>query len=115
MIFLYKKVRKMLCLLMPPNGRTRLIPLFVVHVKFGQEGARAKARMLRTPTVSVPEKPTRVLTGAQLWGNASAIAAHGRWVRGFTNASVIIGVQKSGTTALGARPAQLSRSNTPFS
>ena len=46
--------------------------------------------MLRTPTVSVPETPTRVLTGAQLWGNASAIAAHGRWVRGFTNASVII-------------------------
>ena len=71
--------------------------------------------MLRTPSgLSVPEKPTRVLTGAQLWGNASAIAAHGRWVRGFTNASVIIGVQKSGTTALGAPPAQLSRSNTPF-
>lgn len=51
-------------------------------------------------------KPTRVLTGAQLWGNASAIAAHGSWVRGFTNASVIIGVQKSGTTALGTLPAQ---------
>ena len=48
------------------------------------------------------EKPTRILTGAQLWGNASAIAAHHSWVRGFTNASVIIGVQKSGTTALGA-------------
>ena len=48
------------------------------------------------------EKPARVLTGAQLWGNASAIAAHGSWVRGFTNASVIIGVQKSGTTVLGA-------------
>ena len=28
-------------------------------------------------------------------------AEHQRWVRGLTNASVIIGVQKSGTTALG--------------
>ena len=56
-------------------------------------------------TGSPSEKPTRVLTGVQLWGNASAIAAHGNWVRGFTNASVIIGVQKSGTTALGALPA----------
>ena len=44
----------------------------------------------------------RVLTGADLWGNASAIAAHQAWVRAFTNASIIIGVQKSGTTALGA-------------
>jgi hypothetical protein len=70
-------------------------------LKFGHEGAA-----LLAPSGSSAEKPTRVLTGAQLWGNASAIAAHGRWVRGFTNASVIIGVQKSGTTALGALPAQ---------
>lgn len=44
----------------------------------------------------------KVVTSTDLWGNASAVAAHHAWLRGFTNASVIIGVQKSGTTALDA-------------
>ena len=49
-----------------------------------------------------PRDRTKVITSTDLWGNASAVAAHQAWVRGFTNASVIIGVQKSGTTALDA-------------
>lgn len=40
------------------------------------------------------------VTAFDLWGNKSTIAAHGAWVRSYTNASIVIGVQKSGTTAL---------------
>lgn len=47
-----------------------------------------------------PPQGAKVITSSNLWGNASVVAAYQSWVRGFTNASIIIGVQKSGTTAL---------------